>query len=95
VDGLPAALDRVPALLAEAEARWQSRPRNPAAPPAAGRQSSGRRRASHVEDPSTKTESAPRQRATEPPTGADTPPTPTGPVAPRKRAAGDQLTLFG
>lgn len=32
VDGLPAALDEVPALLADAEARWQEQPRYPTLP---------------------------------------------------------------
>ncbi|MCC7368792.1 MAG: hypothetical protein IT306_10240 [Chloroflexi bacterium] len=96
VDGLPAALDRVPALLAEAEAHWQARPRNPTvAGPAVGRAAPSRRRANPVDDPSPETTSPVCQSATAPPTGADAPPTPAGPVPPRKRAAGDQLTLFG
>ena len=39
VDGIPAALDEVPALLVDAEARWQDQPRYPAmaAPPRSAR----------------------------------------------------------
>lgn len=97
VDGLPAALDQVPALVAEAEAHWQARPRIPAvAPPAGGRAAAmGRRRPGRTGDPSTEAALDSRRPPTEPPIGVDNSPTPTEPVAPPKRAAGDQLTLFG
>jgi hypothetical protein len=96
VDGLPAALDRVPALLAEAEAQWQARPRNPAvAAPPVGRAAGGRRRPRDSGDTSPPNEPDQRGTTTESPGDVAAPATPTGPVAPRKRAAGDQLTLFG
>ncbi len=43
VEDLQAALDLVPGLLAEAEARWQSQPRYPHAPPRAGGRSASSR----------------------------------------------------
>ena len=94
VDGLPAALDGVPALLAEAEAQWQARPCNPAvAPSPGGRAVGGRRRSNDAGDTAPRVEPDPRPTTIGSPGDAAAPA--IGPVAPRKRAVGDQLTLFG
>ena len=96
VDGLPAVLDGVPAVLAEAEAQWQTRPRNPAvAPSPGGRAAGGRRRPNDAGDTAPRVEQDQRPTTIGSPGGDVAPARPTDPVAPRKRPAGDQLTLFG
>lgn len=67
VDDLAAALDEVPALLAEAEARWASQPRFPSA--AKPRASAGAVRTSPTPPPSSPTAAAPPTPARPPASG--------------------------
>ena len=84
VDGMAAALDEVPALLADAEERWRAQPRYPALPPStrAGRANTSAPRAAPPAAPA--------------PDAAPLPaPEPTGPAAAAPKAAPrGQLNLF-
>jgi hypothetical protein len=95
VDGLPAALDRVPALLDVAEARWRVRPRNPTVGRPDGRRGdTDRSRPSGARDPAQRAEPSGQQESSLPATGAEAP-TSAEPVVAPNRAAGGQFTLFG
>ena len=96
VSTLSDALERVPDLLEEAEARWHRHPRNPAVVRGPSRQpAADRSRPEAVVRPPDADERDPagrplRQAETEPPL-----PLATEPAASTTRPAGGQLTLFG
>jgi hypothetical protein len=94
VDDLAGALEEVPGLLAEAEARWQLQPRYPAVAPAKSRPAGGSRAPTRPEGP-------PRREAPATPAEPHRAPaasalrTPTSPQSPAPASSPtDQLTLF-
>ncbi|MFN8632921.1 MAG: hypothetical protein U0893_03635 [Chloroflexota bacterium] len=94
VTGLPDALELVPALLDEAEARWQIRPRNPATSTVSPRRSAANRRPPATTPPRSSVpldQEPPSERAE-----SDVAPSAATEAveAPRRPGAG-QLTLFG
>ena len=100
VAGLPAALAEVPALVADAEARWQTQPHYPATTPPAAKAAAPRSRAgksgrpalpSGATDQAATDQAAPAERES----AAGAPPArPRSQPAP-KPAPADQLLLFG
>ncbi|MBI4499070.1 MAG: hypothetical protein HY689_14365 [Chloroflexi bacterium] len=93
VDDLTTALDEVPGLVAEAEARWQVQPRNPANPPASARRATPKVAAPDKRE----AQSQPVDPApTSPPSATPAPSAspPSGQPGSRSGAP-DQLSLFG
>jgi hypothetical protein len=86
---LPAALADVPALLTEAQDRWQTQPRYPSAGPMAKSKPPVR-----TVEPTTPSAAGPPAAAPVVP-AAPTPNVPVAPVVPPTRPASGQLSLFG
>ena len=95
VTALPDALEKVPILLEEAEARWQLQPRNRAVAPAPSRRTAAGRPA-HAATPPHRNEAPVAEERPPECTERDVAPSAaTDTVEAPKRRSGGQLTLFG
>ena len=93
VAGLAAALSQVPALVADAEARWRTQPRYPAAARREAKAAVPRSRPGRAERPAPPAAATDQDGAAEPGTAAGVPPARPAPAP--KPAPADQLSLFG